>query len=189
MSEIKINEHLAARRSRRAFDENKPVSEEDIHALLEAARWAPSGGNGQPWRFVVGVRGDKTFEQLAQLLMEGNRTWAKHAGLLVLSVAQVVRTGADGKPQSNRTALHDLGMANMSMAVEATHRGMNVRMMGGYNYPAAKALLQADANGWDLGPVLAIGWPNDGAHLSAELQQRDTEPRSRKPISEIRMSL
>lgn len=66
---------------------------------------------------------------------------------------------------------------------------MNVRMMGGYNYPAAKELLQAEANGGYPRPMLAIGWPNDGAHLSAELQQRDTEPRTRKPISEIRMSL
>ncbi len=189
MSEIKINIHLAQRRSRRAFDSNKPVSDADLNALLEAARWAPSGGNGQPWRYVIGHKGDATYEVLFGLLMPGNQGWAQNATVLALTVAQVVRIASDGKRQPNRTALHDLGMANMSIAAEATERGLNIRMMGGYNYEAAKKLVDAETHGFDLGPMMAIGWLGDGAGLDADLIKRDLEPRTRKPIEEMRLAI
>ncbi len=189
MSETKINTHLAQRRSRVSFDPNKPVSAADLNALLEAARWAPSGGNGQPWRYVVGHKGDATYDTLFGLLMPGNQPWAQNAAVLVLTVAQVVRIASDGKRQPNRTALYDLGMANMSIAVEATERGMNLRMMGGYNYEAAKKLVDAETHGFDLGPIMAIGWLGDGTLISEDLRKRDEGPRTRKTIDEMLLAI
>lgn len=160
-----------------------------MHALLEAARWAPSGGNGQPWRYVVGYKGDATYDRLYSLLMPGNQGWGQRATVLALSVALVVRIASDGTRQPNRTAMFDLGMANMSIAVEATERGMNLRMMGGYNYDAAKQMVDAESNGYDLGPIVAIGWLGDPTELPEDLLKRDTAPRTRKPLEEILLKI
>ncbi len=188
MTEVKINTYLDQRRSRRIFDPKKTITEVDMHALLEAARWAPSGGNGQPWRYIVGHKGDANFEAILALLMEFNKGWAQNAAVLVLTVAQMARIASDGKRQPNRTAMHDLGMANMSITTEATARGLNVRMMGGYDYEAAKKWVQAEEKGFDLGPVMAIGIVGDANLYSEEIQKREAEPRTRKPISEILLS-
>ncbi|NJM42499.1 MAG: hypothetical protein HC853_18055 [Anaerolineae bacterium] len=77
--EIVINELFRQRHSGRAYNANQPVTDEDVRALLEVARWAPSGGNQQPWRYVVGRKGDETYDKLVALLEGGNRTWAQHA--------------------------------------------------------------------------------------------------------------
>lgn len=182
---VDIHELLLNRRSGRAFDANRPLTDEDVHALLEAARWAPSGGNVQPWRYVIGRKGDATHDKLFGLLMEGNRQWAQHAPALILTVYQAARVAGDGSIQNNRTAMHDLGMANFSLTIEALNRGMMTRMMGGFNRDAALKLIDADHNHFDVGPIIAVGYETTPAHLSEELQQREKAPRSRKPIDEL----
>jgi nitroreductase len=184
-----IHELIQRRRSGRAYDAAREVTQADLDVLLEAARWAPSGGNVQPWRYVIGRTGDATWDKLFALLAEGNRAWAQHAPVLILSVFEAVRTTADGRKAPNRTAMHDLGMANISLVYEAVNRGLMARMMGGFNRDAALALINAEANGFDVGPVIALGYERDADHLSEELQQRERQPRTRKPASELLLTL
>jgi nitroreductase len=184
-----IHELIRQRRSRRAFDPNQPVTADELNAVLEAARWAPSSGNGQPWRYVVGHQGDATFAQLFDLLVPGNKTWACNAGVLMLTVTQVVRTRPDGSKVTNRTALHDLGMANLSIALEAEHRGLNVRMMGGYDVDAARVLINATANGFEVGPMLALGHIGDIATLPEDVREKELGKRERKPLGDLRLEI
>lgn len=180
-----IHAHLRARRSGRVFDAARPVSDHDLRALLEAARWAPSGGNVQPWRFLVGLKPSRDHDTLLALLMEGNRSWAQHAPLLILTAAQVTRINAEGKQVQNGSALHDAGLANMSIAVEATHRHLMIHMMGGFNKDAARQLLNEIAPGLEPVTVMAVGYAGGLEGVPEELQKRETAPRVRKELDEI----
>lgn len=188
-SDTNVHELLQKRRSGRAYDSTRAVTQADLTALLEAARWAPSGGNVQPWRYVIGHKDDVAWDKLFALLAEGNRAWAQHAPVLILSVFEAVRTTADGRKQPNRTAMHDLGMANISLVYEAVNRGLMARMMGGFNREAALALINAEANGFDVGPVIALGYERDPAHLTEDLQAREQQPRTRRPAAELLLTL
>jgi nitroreductase len=187
--DVDIHELLLKRRSGRSFDAARPLTDEDVRAVLEAARWAPSGGNVQPWRYVIGRKGEDAYDTLLGLLNEGNRQWAQFAPALVLTVYQAARVAGDGAVQPNRTAMHDLGMANLSLAVEAVNRGMMTRMMGGFNRDAALRLIDAEANHFDVGPMIAIGFETEPAHLSDEIQQREKMPRTRKPVEELLLKI
>ncbi len=184
-----IHAVLRSRRSGRHYDATRLVSDQDLYALLEAARWAPSGGNVQPWRFIVGSRPSPNHDTLAHLLMEGNRTWARHAPVLVLTAAQVTRTNADGKQVPNGSALHDAGLANMSIAVEATHREMMIHMMGGFNKDAARELLNAIEPGLEPVTIMSVGYAGEILELPDELRQREHSPRTRKTLDEIVLKL
>ena len=194
LDDIDINPLFRKRQSRRAFDPAQTVSDANLNAVLEAARWAPSGGNGQPWRFVVGRKDDPEtggiYDKLYALVSPFNLPWVANAPALILTVALVEYTRPDGSKAQNRMALHDLGMANLSLALEAEHRGLNVRMMGGYDADKARTLIGAAQNGYDVGPLLALGIPGDPAqHLPEALQEREAAPRERKPISDLVLKL
>ena len=185
IEEIAVNELFHQRRSGRAYDASRAMTDADLQALLEAARWAPSGGNQQPWRFLIGRKGDATYESLLALLMPANTIWAQHAPVLVLTAFTTHSINHSGEKSPNRTAMHDLGMANVAIALEAAHRGLMVHMMGGYNYPAAKTLIHAEEHSLDLGPMMSLGYEGDASHLNEELQKREKAPRTRKPISDL----
>jgi nitroreductase len=184
-NDMMVNELFRQRHSGRAYDAARPVTDADLQALLEAARWAPSGGNQQPWRYVVGRKGDATYDKLAALLEGSNRVWAQHAPVLLLSAFVAYRTNKTGERVLNRTAMHDLGMANISIALEAVNRGLMAHMMGGFNHDAAGELIQAEANNLDLGPMMSIGFEGDPSHLTEDLQKREKTPRVRKDIREL----
>ncbi|NJM42498.1 MAG: hypothetical protein HC853_18050 [Anaerolineae bacterium] len=95
------------------------------------------------------------------------------------------RVNQNGERVQNRTAMHDLGMANVSIALEAANRGLMAHMMGGFNHDAARELIQAEANFLDLGPMMSIGYEGDASHLSEELQKREKNPRVRKDVSAL----
>jgi len=185
VNDMDIHALLHQRRSGRAYDATREVTQPDLDALLEAARWAPSGGNGQPWRFVVGRKGDATHVKLLPLLMGFNQVWAKDAPVLLLTAYATSTTGRDGQKRPNRTAQHDLGMANLSIALEAVNRGLMAHMMGGFNQDAARALIDAEANGLDVGPMMTIGYPGDPTLFDEEVQKREAAPRTRKPVDEL----
>ncbi len=180
-----IHDLLRTRRSGRAYDPSREVSREDMWALLEAARWAPSGGNTQPWRYVVGRKGDATYDKLLDLLAPGNRIWAQHAPVLLLTVYQSSRKNQAGEWVDNKGGLHDLGMANLSIALEAVNRGMMAHMMGGFNHEAARALIDSETNHLDVGPMMTLGYEGDPIHLNEELLKRETAPRVRRPIEAL----
>jgi nitroreductase len=180
-----IHDLLRARRSGRAYDAAHEVTREDILPLLEAARWAPSGGNTQPWRYVVGIKGDATYDKLLDLLAPGNRIWAQYAPVLLLTAYQSSRKNQAGEWVDNRGGLHDLGMANLSIAVEAVNRGMMAHMVGGFNHDAARTLIDAPTNHLDVGPMMALGYEGTPHHLPEDIQKRETATRVRKPIEEL----
>jgi nitroreductase len=169
---------LARRWSPRAFAD-RPVEREILVRLFEAARWAPSSGNGQPWRFLVGTKDNPAeHERLASVLNPGN-AWAHKAPVLALSVAALDR--AD-KP--NRHSYHDVGLATESLVIQAVSMGLAVHMMGGFNVEMAREVFEIPAR-HDPVAMIAIGYPGDPESLPEDLRARELAPRQRKPLREF----
>jgi nitroreductase len=160
---------------------DKDVSSEDLTKLFEAARWAASSYNEQPWRFLVGRRGDETYRKIFESLVEFNQSWAKAAPVLVLSVAKKIFTNNAAK---NRFALHDTGAATANLALEATVLGLHTHSMAGFDAEKARALF-AIPQEYEMGSVTAIGYLGDPATLPGALREREEAVRQRKPLKEI----
>ncbi|MGO8757068.1 MAG: nitroreductase family protein [Terracidiphilus sp.] len=166
--------------SARSFSERE-VSAEALRKVFEAARWAASGGNGQPWRFVVGMRGSETYDKIFASLAEGNRKWAHRAPVLILGTA--LRVNARGA--ENPYALFDLGAASSYLTLEAAALGLTAHQMAGYNHEAARKALGIPEE-YALGTVIALGYQDEPEVLGdEELIQREIAPRTRKPLSEV----
>jgi nitroreductase len=173
-----IHPLLARRWSPYAF-EPRPLPADDLRSLFEAARWAPSSFNEQPWRYLVASREDEqAFADLLSCLVEGNRAWARHASALALGVASV-RYERNGKP--NSAARHDLGLASAALTVEATSRGLVVHQMGGILPDHARDLYGIPEN-FDPVTALAIGYAAEGEDVDEAFRQRDGRPRTRRPL-------
>lgn len=170
---------VAERWSPYGFDAGRPVADEDLKSLFEAARWAPSAYNEQPWRYIVARRADSgLFEEVLSCLVEGNRVWASFAPVLALGVASR-RFSRNGR--ENGTALHDLGLASANLLVEATSRGLLVHQMSGIHPGRARELFGIP-EGFDAVTGIAIGHPGRPGGLPEELAARDLEPRTRNPL-------
>lgn len=176
-----IHEALASRWSPYGFDD-RPVKDEDLRSILEAARWSASAFNEQPWNYIVARKADgQQFDRVLSCLVEANQAWAKAAPVLVLTVVAETysRNGKD-----NASALHDLGQASANLSTEATVRGLAVHQMAGIVPDHARELFGIPA-GFRAVTGLALGHAADPATLSEELRQRDTAPRQRKPLGEF----
>lgn len=183
-AEYPIHELIANRWSPRAFGD-QDVSSETLRSLFEAARWAPSSSNEQPWRFIVATRADKeNFEKALQPLVEFNVNWAKHAAVLGFAVCEL----AFAKNKApNRNAQYDTGAAMALLCIEATARGLFVHQMAGFDPETAREVFNIPA-GSDAIAAFAIGYPGDPNSLPEPLRSRETAPRSRKPISDFVMT-
>lgn len=161
---------------------DKPVSGEDLRSLLEAARWAPSSYNAQPWRYIVGTQ-DKPEQHQAVLscLVEANQQWAQAAPVLMLGV---IARNFEHNGKANAAAEHDLGLAAGNLSAEATHRGLYVHQMIGLDPDKAREVFSIP-DGYDALTALAIGYRADPSNLPDPLRERDEAPRSRKSQSEI----
>lgn len=168
---------LAERWSPRGFDATHELDEQTLDTLLEAARWAPSANNSQPWRFLVTRRGQEPFDRLAQVLVPGNRSWAPRAGALLLVAAET----ADGTGRPRPWALYDTGQAVAALSVQAEALGLHLHQMGGFDAAAAR---QAFALPEDLQPVVvvAVGRFDGDAELPEALAAREQAPRTRLPL-------
>jgi nitroreductase len=174
-----VHELIAERWSPYAFAD-RPVSKQDLLSLFEAARWAPSSYNEQPWTYLVAVKDDaEGFARMLSCLVEGNQVWAKAAPVLALGCTSLSFTHHN-KP--NAAAVHDLGLAAGNLVLEATARGLVVHQMIGILPDRARELYQVPEGVQPL-TGLAIGYPGDPAALPEKLRSRDTAPRSRKPLS------
>lgn len=151
-----------------------------MEALLEAARWAASSFNEQPWSYVVGHKGDETFEKLGDCLMDGN-SWAKEAGVLILSVA---KTFFEHKHKPNRHYMHDTGAASATLHLQATSMGLYMHQMAGFDVDKAREHFKIPED-YEPAAMGAIGYPGDHDALSEELKKREQSPRSRKSIQEM----
>jgi nitroreductase len=183
-SQYPINEFIANRWSPRAFAE-KAVEPAVLRSLFEAARWAPSCSNEQPWVYLVAAKDDiEQFPKMLGILVETNQKWAKDAPVLALAVVELA-FAKNGAP--NRNAPYDVGAASAMLTIEATSRGLAVHQMAGYDNEKARQAFSIPA-GWDPIAVLAIGYPGDAASLLQPYRDREALPRVRKPIAEFVMS-
>ncbi len=176
-----IHDFLATRWSPYAF-QDRPVSDADLRSLFEAARWAASSYNEQPWSYVVAKREDpEQFERLLSCLVEGNRAWAKAVPVLALGVVRL-RFVRNDRP--NRAAVHDLGLAAGNLVVEATARGLRVHQMIGILPDRAREVYEIP-EGFEAWTGVAIGYEGDPNTLPASLKDRDLAARQRRPLAEF----
>jgi nitroreductase len=172
---------LAERWSPYGF-EDRPVSEADLRSLFEAARWAASSYNEQPWNYLVATReNSQEFSRLLSCLAETNRAWARTAPVLVLGV---VNLRFSKNNQDNRAAVHDLGLAAGNLVVEATTRGLSVHQMIGILPDKAREVYQIPEH-FEAWTAMAIGYKADPAKLPDALKERDLMPRQRKPLNKF----
>lgn len=176
-----IHDLHAERWSPRAFSA-RPVDHELLGSLFEAARWAPSCFNEQPWRFFVATQEEpERFALLRGLLVPANETWASHAPVLALSVAKLDFT-RDEKP--NRHAYHDVGLAVGALVSQAHAHGLYMHQMGGFDVERARTEL-AIPPGYDPVAMMAIGYLGDPEDLPEDLREREHAPRQRKPLGQL----
>ncbi len=183
-SDFPVHELIRERWSPRAFAD-RLVPQEVLRSIFEAARWAPSCYNEQPWAYIVASRDDNEgFERMLSVLVEFNANWAKSAPLLAIAVAEL----AFAKNNSpNRNAQYDTGAASALLSLEATAHGLAVHQMAGYDQEKARQVFGIPA-GWEAIAALAIGYPGDPASLPQPLKDREMAPRTRKPIAEFVMA-
>lgn len=176
-----IHPLLAERWSPCGFS-SRPVAKADLLSLFEAARWAPSCYNEQPWSYIVATRHQpEEFQRLLSCLVEANRAWAMAAPVLALGV---VTRKFKRNNKDNRAAAHDLGLASACLVVEAMERGLFVHQMLGMLPEKARELYQIPADS-DALTALAIGYRDDSPDLPDAIRQRDQSPRQRKPLSQF----
>ncbi len=176
-----IHDLLKRRWSPRAFSE-RPVESKVLQSLLEAARWAPSSNNEQPWSFIVATKADQAAHgRLVGCLMEGNIPWAQRAPVLMVSVARM-SFEEGGKP--TRHALHDVGQAVAGLSVQATALGLFVHQMAGF-YPEKVRELYGIPKEFEPVAMIALGYPGDPKSLPEKFKSREVAPRERKLLTEF----
>ncbi|WP_406697355.1 nitroreductase family protein [Singulisphaera sp. Ch08] len=176
-----IHELIAKRWSPYAFA-GRAVSDEDLRSLFEAARWAASSYNEQPWSYIVATQAHpEEFERLLSCLVEGNQAWAKSVPVLALGCTSL-NFALNNKP--NAAAVHDLGLASATLTLEATARGLCVHQMIGILPERARELYHIPEG---VKPItgLAIGYASDPNALPEKYKERDITPRVRKPLAEF----
>ncbi len=169
---------LAERWSTRVFDPQAPIDQEALRSALEAARWAPSANNTQPWRFVIGIRGTSAHDAITDALMGFNQSWAADAAALVVFAAV---TSADGTPLP--WATYDTGQAAAFFTVQAHASGLHTHQMGGFD---RDAIARAFGFGDDVTAVtvMAVGALGDLDTAPDAVRERETAPRTRRPVAE-----
>lgn len=178
-----INPLFVDRWSPRAFDAS-PISQEQLHALLEAARWAPSAHNAQPWRFVYALRDSAEWPAFLDLLIANNQRWAANASvlLIVLSKRSFQAPGKDA-PAPLGSHAFDAGAAWASLALQAAHDGLATHAMGGFDRERARALLGVPAD-YDIHVAVAIGRRAERDSLPDDLRARE-QPNQREPLQRL----
>jgi nitroreductase len=176
-----IHELIKKRWSPYAFVD-RPVSAGDLRSIFEAARWAASSYNEQPWRYIVATKSKPdAFQQLLSCLVEGNREWAMAAPVLALGCTSL-RFARNDKP--NAAAQHDLGLASANLTLQATALGLYVHQMIGILPDRARELYNIPESVLPL-TGLAIGYASDPNALPEKYRERDLTPRPRKPLAEF----
>lgn len=180
-TKYELTELIRDRWSPLAFD-SRPVEPEKLGSLLEAARWAASSYNEQPWAFCVATQDDaEAFATLQDCIAEGNQPWTAKAPVLLLSVAKK-QFERNGKP--NRHAEHDVGLANGNITLQAMSLGLYCHMMAGFESQKARVKLGIP-EGWEPLTMMAIGYMGDPNALPDDYRDRDLADRSRKPLADF----
>jgi len=171
-----INDLLEKRWSPRAFQPHKAITEDQVRQLFEAARWTPSSYNAQPWRYLYASNGeDDAFEALLDLLYPGNQAWARSAGMLILSMAQLTVSETE---RENPYAMYDLGAANLALSIQATELDLYVHQMAGFDKKLARERFRISE---DFSPevLMAVGYKGYPEQLPEPLREREQPKKNR----------
>jgi nitroreductase len=183
-TEYPVLDLIRDRWSPRAFSD-KAISPADLRSLFEAARWAASSSNEQPWAFIVATRDDQeNFNKALQPLVEFNANWAKNAYVLGFAVSELAFAKSN---TPNRNAQYDTGAAMALLSVEAISRGILVHQMAGFAPDTARDVFDIPS-GWEAIAAFTMGYPGDPNSLPPPYRDRETAPRVRKLIREFVMS-
>ena len=180
-SEYSINPLILSRWSPRSMT-GEELGDDDIMSLFEAARWAPSSFNNQPWRFIYAKRNTEHWDRLFNLLVDVNKTWAKNAALLAVVIS---RKNFEFNEKPARTHQFDTGSAWENLALEASSRGIVAHGMQGFDYEKAKTELGIPAD-FEVMAMIAIGKRGSKENLPTELQDKE-KPNDRKALKDIIM--
>ncbi|NER06095.1 MAG: nitroreductase family protein [Okeania sp. SIO3C4] len=176
-----IHPLIRRRWSPRGFSD-KPITEDIAMSLFEAARWAPSSYNEQPWRFIYAMKNDEeAFQKLCSCLVPGNVEWAKNAPMLVLAVAKKTYSH-NGKHY--RHSMHDLGLALGNFTVEATSRDLYLRQMGGFVVDKSREVFEIP-NDYEPATMVAVGYLGSVESLTDNFVKTEYKQQVRKPIEEL----
>ena len=176
-----IHELLSSRWSPRAFAD-KPIPPDVLGSLFEAARWAPSSRNQQPWRFVFAARhrDAEGFARILSTLVGMNKKWGQHASVLLIAVTEPKPENLD---RGNPYAQYDVGQAMAHLSIQALANGLYIHQMGGFRRDRAREALAIPA-GFEPVVSAAVGYLADPSVLPEEIRDRELTPRSRNPLSE-----
>jgi nitroreductase len=174
-----IHEIILKRQSRRNLDPNRPVEPEKLMTLLEAARWAPSSANNQPWRFFV-LRGEET-KKIYDGLSKGNQAWGKFAPLIIVVYS---KPDLDTTKEDKQYYLMGCGLAVENMLLQAIELGLVVHPTIGWNEDKIKELLSVPAE-YKIMTIIFIGYPGDPSILDEITLEKERAPRVRKELSEL----
>jgi len=183
ITQVPVDATIANRWSGRAYDAAKTVSHEQVLALLEAARWAPSCFGDQPWRFIVWNKASnpQVWQQAFDCIVPGNQAWVKDAPLLVLVCADTL-FGHNQKP--NRWAQYDTGAAAENLCLQASSMGLMAHQMGGFDAALVSEKFSIPAQ-YTAMAMVSVGYQADISTLAGDVLARETAERSRKPLSEL----
>jgi nitroreductase len=180
---LPVHELISRRRSIRAFSE-RSIEEHTLLQLFEAARWAPSSRNEQPWRFIAARKEESaSFKKLSDCLHESNRTWASQSAALVMVIAQTNFSG-EHHHHENEHAWFDAGLAVANMTLQATSLDIFMHQMGGFDIEHAKKEFAIPDN-YEPIIIIAFGYQGNPDLLPEKLKERELKPRRRKDLSEL----
>lgn len=184
-TEVPISAVIANRFSPRVYDPSHTISDQEVLRLAEAARWAPSGNNAQPWRFAFLKRDDELFKQISESALTGfNQSWAPNSSLYVVAFAN--RFKADGSELDRHASYFNNALATAQIVLEAEALGLKSHYMGGILHDEVLRLFDLD-DAW-VTCIITVGALGDPAGASEEMQQRESAPRERKSLDEIVIS-
>jgi nitroreductase len=169
---------IAARWSPRAYG-TKPVEVEKLQRIFEAARWAASSSNHQPWYFLVGFKGDEVYQKIFNTLVEFNQLWTVNAPVLVLAIAKTTNP----RGEVNKSYAYDLGQAVATLSLQAMSEGVYTHQMGGFDAEAAAQAFEIPDE-YKIRVVFTLGYLGDLETLHHKLQHLEMAPRTRRPVSE-----
>lgn len=172
---------LRDRWSPRVLDDTHELADEELLLLLEAARWAPSTGNSQPWSYLVGRRGDDTFARIVPTLTKGNSRWVPRASAILVSLRQVAPAPGE-EPGTYAYAAHDTGQAAAHLTVQAESMGLVVHQFAGFDHDAVAAEFGVPEH---IRVTAGIAVGREGDPATTDVHEKDRSARSRRPLSDL----
>ncbi len=182
VTQLEIHPIIKNRWSPRAFRKKK-VEPAKLKRIFEAARWAPSSFNEQPWRFILGIKGDSSWDKLFECMVKFNQDWAGRAPLLLLALGK--KTTSKGAP--NKVYQYDVGQSMAYITFQAEAEGLVVHQMGGFSREKAGELFSVPEDYVPL-TMMAIGYQDNPESLDRDFQEKEKAPRSRNPVGELLFS-